>query len=566
MNSPPPASACTHPNATPPHTHPTLTQHAQASSHTGARRPTLAPPTTPVVAVVMVTWNRAPAARAAIESVLAQRGVDRSALHLVVVDNASTDGTTDALAQWLRPERLARNDTTDATRPAFNLCETGDHNAPGLAGVTLVRNTHNLGGTGGFNTGFLAVERLLEPRAGVEFLWLLDDDAAADAGALASLLRTAREDPKAGLIGSRAVDIADRTTTYETTIYYDPRAGRMDDTPHPGHRLEAAHHEWIARVGASRGVHPFTGVREVDVASACSLLARWSVVRQVGYWDGRYFIYCDDADWCRRVARAGSRVLCDLDAVVYHTPWYQKLTPTRLYYAQRNAIWTMRKGLSGLALRAATARWMLAVLRASLAAGLRRRRFHAEILRRTALDAAANRPGPLDHAEPPSEPIEHALERLGLALPHARLALLCCTPHHADLARAIAGHLRDTLGPRCPAFVLVTRRDAGPIELDPPAARRVVYSPGTFSRVVAPWPLWLRPAHACIVLNNTNDFPLQRCPWTLHADHRTPTRCQVERDTLAGRAAFLARWIYAAGRAALFVVLSPRQRPKAPFG
>lgn len=516
--------------------------------------------------MLIVTWNRADRVREAIESVLGQEGVDRAALHLVVVDNASTDGTTEALARWLGPETIVDNDTPDATSPNFTIRAQRGANTAGLAGVTLVRNTNNLGGTGGFNTGFLAVERLLEPHAGVGFLWLLDDDAAADRRALASLLRTASDDPAAGLVGSRAVDIADRATTYETTIYYDPREGTMADTPHRGHRLEAAHHEWIATVGGSRGTHPFTGVREVDVVSACCMLARWSVVRQVGYWDGRYFIYCDDADWCLRIARAGHRVLCDLDAVVYHTPWFQKLTPTRLYYAQRNALWTMRKGLSGLPLRAATARWMLAVLRASLAAGLRRRLFHAEILRRTALDAASNKAGKLEHAEPPGEPIEAALERLGIANPNARVAFLCNAAEQVELANTIAAHLRDALGAACPAFVLVARSGLGARDLEPPADQRVAYAPRTLSRLARQWPLWRRPVRACFVLNNSNDFPLRRCAWTLHVDHRQPTRCQAERDTFPLRAAFLLRWLWAAARATPFVLLAPRQKPKAPFG
>ncbi|MFI4883559.1 MAG: glycosyltransferase family 2 protein, partial [Phycisphaerales bacterium JB064] len=400
----------------------------------------------------MVTWNRASEARRAIESVLAQRGIDLGNVHLVVVDNASTDGTTDTLAQWLRPERLTTNDTERAHEPAFATTSTDNTNSVGLASVTLVRNAANLGGTGGFNTGFQAVEHIIAADANVDFLWLLDDDAIADANALASLLRTAQNDPDAGLIGSRAVDIADRTTTYETTIYYDPAQGRMAETPHAGHRLEAAHADWIADVGESRGARAFTGVREVDVVSACSMLARWSVVQQVGYWDSRYFIYCDDADWCLRVGRAGHRVVCDLDAVVYHTPWFQKLTPTRLYYAQRNAIWTMRKGLAGSALRKSTARWMVSVLRQSLAAGLRRRRFHAEILRRTALDAITNRPGKLDLSEPPREPILDAIARLRLDRHDARIAFLCTTPGQLELARTIKTAARDQLNTRCPIF------------------------------------------------------------------------------------------------------------------
>jgi len=506
----------------------------------------------------MVTWNRSKEVRRAIESVLAQEGIDLNAIHLVVVDNASTDGTTDALATWLEPERFVRNQTSRAEEPAFDTTTTANRNTAGLASVTLVRNSDNLGGTGGFNTGFLAIERVLSPNAPIDFLWLLDDDAIADTTALASLLRTAANNPTAGLIGSRAVDIADRATTYETTIYYDPHQGRMAETPHTGHRLHDAHAHWVDSVGNTRGDHDFTGVREVDIASACSMLARWSVVQNVGYWDSRYFIYCDDADWCLRVGRSGHSVLCDLDAVVYHTPWFQKLTPTRLYYAERNAIWTMRKGLSGHTLRTSTMRWMRSVLRASLAASMRRRLFHAEILRRTALDAATNTTGRLTQAEPPHESIVDALERLKLDRPDARLAFLCTTPDQIELARTIKTALRDHLNTRCPISITIARNDVGDSD--------VAYAPSTKSRIYRQLPLLTNPPDACVVLNNTNDFPLLRCPVTLHVDHRDPDLCQVEHDSLARRLVFFFRWNTTAMRATWYVLRNKPQQPPAPFG
>lgn len=506
----------------------------------------------------MVTWNRCREARRAIESVLAQEGIDLGAIHLVVVDNASTDGTTEALAAWLEPERIIRNRTSRADEPAFDIRTSTGTNTSGLASVLLVRNSDNLGGTGGFNTGFLTVEKVLSPVAPIDFLWLLDDDAVADTAALASLLRTAASHPTAGLIGSRAVDIADRATTYETTIYYNPQQGRMAETPHSSHRLHDAHAHWIDSVGNTRGEYDFTGVREVDIVSACSMLARWSVVRTVGYWDRRYFIYCDDADWCLRVGRSGHSVLCDLDAVVYHTPWFQKLTPTRLYYAERNAIWTMRKGLSGHARRMSTMRWMRSVLRASLAAGMRRRLFHAEILRRTAQDAATNTTGRLSQAEPSRETITDALERLGLHRPDARLAFLCMTPDQIELARTIKAALRDHLTTRCPITITITRNDSGQGD--------ITYAPRTRSRIVRQLPLLTNPPDACIVLNNTNDFPLLRCPITLHVDHRDPRLCQVEHDGLTRRLAFFARWSATATRAAWYVLRNQPQQPPAPFG
>ena len=113
-------------------------------------------------------------------------------------------------------------------------------------------------------------------------------------------------DPAIGIVGSRTVDLRDRRTTMETTIYQERSTGLLADEPDRDHPLRASHDAWVATVGGVRGKREFAGLREVDVVSACSMLAHWSAVERVGFWDHRYFIYCDDADWCLRFRARGT--------------------------------------------------------------------------------------------------------------------------------------------------------------------------------------------------------------------------------------------------------------------
>jgi GT2 family glycosyltransferase len=48
------------------------------------------------------------------------------------------------------------------------------------------------------------------------------------------------------------------------------------------------------------------------------MLLRREVALATGGFDERYFMYWEDADWCRRMAGAGFRVVCDPRAVVVH--------------------------------------------------------------------------------------------------------------------------------------------------------------------------------------------------------------------------------------------------------
>jgi GT2 family glycosyltransferase len=101
------------------------------------------------VCAVVVTFNRKAMLRTCLESLLRQeRPLDR----IVIVDNASSDGT---------PELLAAE----------------------FPDLTLVRLDSNTGGAGGFNAGMRwAYDQ------GFEWLWLMDDDVEMEPGALRVML------------------------------------------------------------------------------------------------------------------------------------------------------------------------------------------------------------------------------------------------------------------------------------------------------------------------------------------------------------------------------------------
>lgn len=103
------------------------------------------------IAAIVVTYNRQSYLLRCIEALQQQNCAD---MDILIVDNASTDGTGDALAPL----------AADGTIRYYN---TGA----------------NLGGAGGFNYGMrVAVE------AGYDYLWIMDDDCIPDKGALDALL------------------------------------------------------------------------------------------------------------------------------------------------------------------------------------------------------------------------------------------------------------------------------------------------------------------------------------------------------------------------------------------
>ena len=521
------------------------------------------------VAVVIVTWNRRDAVGGVLAA-LSRQTLGPACLHVAVIDNASTDATSKHLAELWRPETIVSNPTAAADQPDFaNYVGFVEGNAGGFASLTVITNRHNLGGCGGFNTGLAWAERLSpEP----DFVWLVDDDVDLPPDALERLVATARGDAQVGLVGSRTVDFADRRTTIETTIYFDHEQGHMAPEPPPGHPQRDSHLAWVAQVGGTRGNLPFTGRRDVDVLSACSLLARWDAVKRVGFWDRRYFIYCDDADWCLRFARAGYRVVLDLDAVVYHTYWLAKLTPARAYYAERNLAWMCRKALPAPALRRTMRRKVGSLLLQSRKAATHCRLFHAEIMRRAVDDMVRGRGGKLDAEGPPAEPLIAAFERAGALRPSAEVVVLCSAPHsiawaddlRARVTHALMGAARAAEQPRWTYVVAPGVHDPSAHLSHQP--RRIRFQPNRKSKWRAQRDYLRTAPDAAVVFDQSNDFPLVRSRWNIHVDRRRPEHAQAEPDGLLLRARFLARWLATAVRAAVYA-LTVRPRPhKGKYG
>lgn len=112
----------------------------------------------PSVQLVVVTYNRAGYLRGLLESVLA---LDPPPAGVLVVDNASTDGTAAVLTDVVR-------------RAPFP--------------VEVARLPENTGGAGGFHAGVArAVGAAASAAEPPEWLWLMDDDVEALPGALAAV-------------------------------------------------------------------------------------------------------------------------------------------------------------------------------------------------------------------------------------------------------------------------------------------------------------------------------------------------------------------------------------------
>jgi len=212
---------------------------------------------TTAVTVVVVTYRGAAWLPECLSSLAAQTQPH----HLLVIDNASTDGTSDILRERLRPDQVVR----------------------------LPSNT-------GFAGGIAAALPLVRTR----FLALLNDDAVAAPDWLAALITAAESDVDAAAWTSLMV---------------------LADDPARVNNLGAAlNAHWYGVDAAANCLVSEIGLSMSDSFGFCggAALLRTAAIRAVGGFPASYFLYYEDLETSWRLQLAGWAVRAVPSARVLH--------------------------------------------------------------------------------------------------------------------------------------------------------------------------------------------------------------------------------------------------------
>ncbi len=243
----------------------------------------------PKVAVVIVNWNKREHVLHLLRSL---KRIDYDNHEIIVVDNASTDGSVEAINQE-------------------------------LPGIKLIVNSENLGGTGGFNVG---INQALE-MGYYQYIWLLDNDAQVENNSLCELIEVMQKNETIGMAGSRIVDTERSDITVEAGAFI-----RWDTIG------------VMPLFRNKKNLKMENQIEDVDYVAVCSALIRVTALKNVGLMDERFFFFWDDMDWGLQFKEKGYRVVAVLNSVVYHPAFTEKRTPLiDLYYGTRNALLTYTK-------------------------------------------------------------------------------------------------------------------------------------------------------------------------------------------------------------------------------
>jgi GT2 family glycosyltransferase len=236
----------------------------------------------PLVSVIIPNWNGRKFLAECIDSLKEQTFRD---FETILVDNGSTDGSAE-----LAEERYS----------GF---------------LRIIRNSNNLGFTGGNNIGIQAARG--------EFIVLLNNDTWTEPTWLEELVKAIGPDPRVGMWASKVYSYfqRDQIEAVGELIYWDG--------------LNRARGQYEQDRGQ------YEEKEEIFFPPGCGGMYRKRVFDEVGLFDEDFFAYGDDAEIGIRARMAGWRCFYVPKAILYHknSGSTAPYSPLKAFYVERNRFW-----------------------------------------------------------------------------------------------------------------------------------------------------------------------------------------------------------------------------------
>ena len=222
--------------------------------------------------VIIVSYNTCALTLACLETLFAATHEARA--HVVVFDNASSDGSARAVAEKF---------------PQVELIESHE------------------------NLGFARANNIVAEAAQTEWLLLLNPDTEVHDGAIDRLLAFAKARPEAGITGGRTVFPDGSLNAASCWMRITPWSAFCMATG-----LTAAFRGSELFNPEGMGSWQRDSVREIDIVVGCLLMIRRTLWRELDGFNLKYFMYGEEADLCLRVKAMGYRPVITPEAQIMH--------------------------------------------------------------------------------------------------------------------------------------------------------------------------------------------------------------------------------------------------------
>lgn len=226
----------------------------------------------PQISTVIVNYNAHEFILLTLESLV--RAIGNNHTEIIVVDNASTDGSIEQVRRYF-PE------------------------------IIIIQNSHNIGFAAANNIGLRQVKG--------EFVLLLNPDTMIAEDTFTTLLNFMTKTADAGAVGCKIINP-------DGSYSRDSR----HSIPSPLTALwKQLGFQYLFPGSKVFGQYNLTYLDpdktySLDAISGSFMFLRRRAIEQVGFFDEDYFMYCEDIDYCYRLNRAGWKVYYCPDTVILH--------------------------------------------------------------------------------------------------------------------------------------------------------------------------------------------------------------------------------------------------------
>lgn len=247
---------------------------------------------TPLVSIIIVNWNGAEILPECLTSLRKQTYKNRE---IIIIDNNSADESVNIIKQFHE--------------------------------VTLIESKKNLGFAGGNNAAF--------KHAKGKYILLLNTDTTSTKDFLKKLVDAMEKNPTLGAV--------------QPKFLYD-----NDDFPEKniinsiGCYLTSTGFLYYPGYGKKDTLAIYNKKRDIFSAYGACMLIRKEVIDKIGLFDGDYFMYFEETDFCMRVWLSGWQIAYIPDVLIYHKGGVssKKFGMERIYFHSfKNRICTYIKNL-----------------------------------------------------------------------------------------------------------------------------------------------------------------------------------------------------------------------------
>ncbi|MEH1981761.1 glycosyltransferase family 2 protein [Nostoc sp.] len=250
------------------------------------------------VSIILVNYNGAEILADCLNSI--EKFIDIPNYEIIVVDNASSDGSVELIAEQF-PE------------------------------VSLIKQAKN----SGFGTGNNAGAKL----ASGEFLLLLNTDTVLNSNILPHLIELMEADQQVGIIGPKLLN-----SDGSLQISVSPALGIKGE-----YKALQMHRDYQNITKKSLIEQKFQQIQEVDIVVGAAFFIRSSLFHKLSGFDENFFMYFEESDLCQRAQCQGYKIIYTPYVSLIHLKGYSiqkaanimsiEYRRSQIYYYQKHRPW-----------------------------------------------------------------------------------------------------------------------------------------------------------------------------------------------------------------------------------